>query len=171
MTDKTPDRAALTAEVQRLSAALRQAQDDVALMHRLKTAEADAKRLEVELSAAQAALIAATTDAILVQRAAGFANFEDITITETGTEPGILHRNFGITVKRKAWDGYNTVSENQDFGGFANLPKDAFAYLVAVHPDRIPASIMALAPDDPTEAFAEYFIGQRRGYLTTAAAA
>jgi hypothetical protein len=38
-------------------------------------------------------------------------------------------------------------------------------YLIEKCPDRIPAKIMALAPDNPRDAFSRYFAGLKRGCL------
>jgi hypothetical protein len=171
MTTNMPNLAKLMADVQSASAALEIAQADVALMQRLRTAEADAKRLTAELEIAQHALIEANTDAVLVARSAAFANFEDITVTQDDRSGGhILHLGFNIEVTRKAWDGRTTGTETVSYNSFTALPRDVLAYLIEVHPDRIPAGIMALAPNNAHDAFQEYFMGQRRGYMIGVAA-
>ena len=48
---------------------------------------------------------------------------------------------------------------------FGALPPDVREYLIDQRPDLIPAKITALAPDNPREAFARYFVGLKRGCL------
>lgn len=86
----TTDRVALTATVERLGAELTKAQQDVALLQRLKNAEADAKRLALELRAAQEELVQANVDAAQAQRAAAYAAYKDITVTSAGASDASL---------------------------------------------------------------------------------
>lgn len=72
----TTDRVALTAAVERLGAELTKAQQDVALLQRLKNAEADAKRLALELRTAQEELALANTAEVQTHRAAAYASFK-----------------------------------------------------------------------------------------------
>lgn len=165
----TTDRAALVAAVERLGAELEQAKADVALLQRLKGAEADAKRLTTELRAAQDDLATAMADATKARYEAEFAKFRDITITEEeGKGIGPLHTTYTTTVTAVSFDGATHEGE-QTYVGFIGLPSDAMRYLIEKHPERIPASIMALGCD-PYEAFDTYFAGMRRGYLITPAA-
>ena len=168
----TDTRAELVATVERIGAQLQDARQDVALLQRLKAAEADAKRLALELRAAQDELAEAMTAEIEAQRDARFKGFLGITITEKVSEnaTSVLHRAFNITVQRAAFNGYESVPEELTFGGFQQLPGDALHYLIERHPERIPASIADLAPNDPYGAFVAYFSGLRRGYLSVRAA-
>jgi hypothetical protein len=50
-------------------------------------------------------------------------------------------------------------------GGFGALPPAVLDYLIEKCPERIPAKIMALAPDNPRQAFNRYFMGLKRGCL------
>ena len=169
MTTNTPDRAELTAAVQRIAAELKRAQKDLVLLQRLKDAEANAKRLGAELEKAQADLIEASAAALAAKRAEAYAHFQDIKITTAGSG-SILDLHFPITLTRSAFNGFDTVRTTFNYPGFIGLPHDVFPYLIEVHPERIPTAIMALSPDDPWEAFDRYFAAKRRGYLNTAAA-
>lgn len=172
MTNHT-DRAALVATVERLGAELQQARQDVALFQRLKASEADAKRLALDLRAAQDELTEALTADHQAEQDARFAGFLDITVREhmPFNGSGVLQLAFSITVKREAFNGYETVPEVLSFGGFQQLPSDAFGYLIEKHPERIPESIMELAPGDPYAAFDRYFNALRRGFLAVRSAA
>ena len=169
MTTTTQNRAELVATVERIATELQDARQDVALLQRLKAAEADTKRLSFELSTAQDELAEALTADFQTQQNAKFASFLDITVTETGAVAG-LHRAFNITVKRLSFNGYENIPQEHTFGGFRALPSDALHYLIEKHPERIPASITDLAPNDPYAAFDAYFTGLRRGFLSVRAA-
>lgn len=171
MTNHT-DRAALVATVERLGAELQQARQDVALLQRLKASETDAKRLTLDLRAAQDELAQAMTADFQAQQDARYAGFLGITVTEKASETAtsVLHRAFNITVKRETFNGFESIPTEHTFGGFQQLPSDALGYLIEKHPERIPAGIMELAPSDPYEAFDVYFNGLRRGYLSVRSA-
>jgi hypothetical protein len=170
----TNDRVALTAAVERIAADLRRAQRDVALLQRLKDAEATTKRLTAELQEAQDALTAANVAELQAQRAAAYSRFIDITVSKAvieGPMGGVLHTPYLITVTAKTFNGYESVPEVLTFNGFKGLPSDAFGYLIEVHPEEVPAAIRELAPDDLYEAFGRYFAALRRGYMSIPAAA
>jgi hypothetical protein len=166
----TTDRVALTATVERLGAELIQARQDVALMQRLKNAEADAKRLAVELRTAQEELVQVNTAEVQAHRAAAYASYKDITVSGGAADASVLDTTFVITVTSLTYNGWETVPEILTYSGFRTLPREAVGYLLEVHPEQIPAKIKALAPGDNYEAFDRYFTALRRGYLTTAAA-
>lgn len=163
----------LVATVERIAADLDQANQDIALMRRLKTAEADAKRLAVELRTAQEQLADRNAKDIVASREAVFAGFEDIVVRENpATSDGsLMHVAFEIVVTRREWDGYRNEPKTQIYSSFLQLPDEAFNYLLEKHPGRIPAKVMALHPDDAWEAFREYFVSLRRGYFTNPIAA
>lgn len=164
----TTDRETLTATVERLGAELNQALQDVALLQRLKTAEADADRLAIELRAAQEELIQANVTAVQEKRAAAYANYQGITVS-SGAGIG-LHSSFTIQVTKLTYNGRESVPVTHTVNGFAGLPPQDFGYLIDVHPEQIPSFIKALAPGDIYEAFSRYFVSMKRGYLSTAAA-
>lgn len=166
----TTDRVALTATVERLGAELTQALEDVALLQRLKSAEDDAKRLAIELRTAQEELVGANVAALQAERAGSYLNFRDITISSAGLATG-LHTNFVINVTRLVFNGRDSVPTVVTHTGFLALPSDAFGYLIDMHPELVPSFIKALAPDDLYEAFHRYFLGIKRGFIATAAAA
>lgn len=163
------DRAALVAAVERLGADLEQAKADVALLQRLKDAEGNVKRLTAELAKAQDELTNELANATQARRKAEFAKFRDITVTEDqGRGIGPLHATYKITVKAMSF-GERAEETEQEWIGFNGLPTDVLHYLIDQHPERIPASIMALG-SDPYEAFDTFFAGKRRGYLLNPAA-
>lgn len=166
----TTDRAALTATVERVGAELIQAAQDVALLQRLKNAEADAKRLAVELRAAQEDLVQANAAEVQAHRAAAYASFKDITVSGGAADVSLLDTTFVITVTGLTYNGWETVPQILTYSGFRTLPSQALGYLLEVHPEQIPAKIKALAPGDNYEALDRYFAALRRGYLTQAAA-
>jgi hypothetical protein len=158
--------ASLLERVEELTAALVQAQEDVALLGRLTTAKATAKRLSAELTEAQDALSVAMADEVRAKRAALYAGFTDIKIIEGNLAEGLQHRTFQVNYTREEWNGTGSLI-TRSVMGFEAMPDGAWAYLLDVRPDQIPASILALSPTgDPTEAFNTYFTGMKRGWLS-----
>jgi hypothetical protein len=162
------DRAALADTVARLTSELESAEGDVALLQRLKAAEAEAKRLTAELATAKAALAEADVAAEQAARSAIYAPFEGITVEERG-DGHILHKQFFIHVNRKEFDGYEDTPQTRTYQGFQALSADAFSYLIERQPEQIPGSIMALSPGDPWDAFDQYITAKRRGFLSAPA--
>jgi hypothetical protein len=165
-------KAELVSAVERIGAALQQAREDVALLQRLKTAEENAERLATELRAAQDELAEVMAADFKAKQEARYAGFLDITVTEhtPHNATGVLQMVFKTAVTRETFNGYENVPEVRTYTGFQQLPNEAFGYLIERHPERIPDSIKALAPNDPAEAFDIYFMGLQRGYLTARAA-
>lgn len=166
MTDT--EKAELVASVEALASQLDEARQNVATLQRLKTAELDVERLAIELEAAQSALAKGMADAVCTQRKAQFAGFIDITVIETPDpmNSSVLSTTFVIAVTRRSFNGYQSVPTTITYPSFKQLPPDAFNYLLEKHPERVPASIMALRPGDAWNAFNTYFVGLKRGYLT-----
>ncbi|MBA3678494.1 MAG: hypothetical protein H0W74_14020 [Sphingosinicella sp.] len=147
---------------------LSEAQADVALLERLKGAEARVKRLTAEQQTAVAEQDAAMTAEAEAAEAAKFQGFTDITVKDKRpAESNVLTSTFQITYTRLTFDmdANASVPMPHTCNGFGELPNLAFDYLVDKYPQRIPAKIMALAPGEPREAFKRYFMGLKRGYL------
>lgn len=163
---------ALVEHVEELTIALRQAQEDAALLDRLSKARAEIKRLSPALEEAQEQLSQAMAAEVSERRAAVYAGYRDIKITETNTNEGILHRVFKITYTRDEWNGREAVPATYSVQGFGSLPDAAWGYLFNVRPDQIPLSILALSPEgDARDAFNTYFTGMKRGWLNGPVAA
>jgi hypothetical protein len=159
------------AEVARLQSELATAEQDIALLLRLKSAEASAKRLREELATATAELAKADADAEEAARKARLSPFHSITITDTGLEDGtnLLGTTFRIAITRLVYDAIRGVTEPQTqafLGGLQALPPDALEYLVRERPEAIPGRILALAPGDPEAALDRYFVALRKGYVS-----
>jgi hypothetical protein len=162
----TNNTGALVERVEDLASALREAQEDAALLERLSQAKAEVKRLAPLLETAQAELSEAMASEVETRRAAAYANIKDIKITEGSTTEGLLSRPFTITYVRNQWDGRETVQVTNTVAGFGSLPDEAWGYLLNVRPDQVPASILSLSPTgDAWEAFNEYFTSQKRGWV------
>jgi hypothetical protein len=152
----------------RIMAALSAAREDVALLERLKGAEALVKRLTAEQDAAlttQNKAIAAEAKATDDER---FARFSDINVTDKRPEEGLLSAPFVISYVLSTWDmgAHASVPLTRSVTGFKVLPHIVLEYLIERHPSKIPARIMALAPGNPRAAFDRYFGGLSRGYIT-----
>jgi hypothetical protein len=79
-----------------------------------------------------------------------------------------LPSHLSITYQQRTYD-INT--RRSDFAerivnGFASLDDQAFTYLMDCKPEAVPSLITDLAPGDLREAFNQYFMAMRRGYLT-----
>ncbi len=173
MNNSTPDREQLVADIQRIGSELEQANRDIALLTRLKDAEASAKRLSNELRKAQDRLAEANASEFEAQLDRRFSVFKDIIIGETPDQNSngtVLGYSYPITVTRMTFDGRVSSPTPKTYQGFDALPSDVMEYLLARRADRIPARIMALAPNDPEAAIGEYLVSKRRGYVRTVTA-
>lgn len=150
-----------------IEVALREAEQDVALLERLSGAEARVKALTADLAKAKSAEEKATAARVQAAYDARFADLSDIRVIDTTPDEGVLRSGFTITYTRTAYDmdRQENVPSPISISGFGGLPDNVFAFLQERHPDRIPEKIMSLAPGDPTEAFNRYFRGLRRGYV------
>lgn len=156
----------LTAMVQDLTERLAQADADVALLVRLKEAEATAARIRLELRAAQDKRAEAITDAAKKERMARYASFKDARV-DAGDGANALAASYTITIKRLAYN-YSTRQNDlveRTYHGFEDLEADALAYLIDVRPEALPAILMTLAPGDPATALRRYCQAKQRGYL------
>lgn len=151
-----------------LAAELDEARQDVALLERLKAAPDRLKRLTADYGKAVAAHEKIKAAAEKAASEARFKGLSDIKVTDTTPRDNVLRTGFTITYIRMAYDidAGQSISQPTTVTGFASLPDNVFAFLVERHPAQIPAKIMALAPDDPKEAFARYFRGLSRGYIS-----
>ena len=151
----------------RVSANLAEAEQDLALLERLKSAGDRVKRLTADKEKAVKDRDAALATERKVREAARFGGLSDLRVLDATPAEGVLRSAFSINYTRVAYDmdtGQN-VPQPVTISGFGGLPDNVFALLVERHPDRIPAKIMALAPNDPKEAFARYFRGLTRGFI------
>lgn len=152
-----------------LLAELTEASKDLALMKRLKLAEANVERLATELDETRAMLPAIIADEYAAQREAMFSGIHSVSVTDKGKAgEHVLHKAFSITVKRIVTEfatGDNLLTDFT-YNGFEVMPQETYLYLLERQPSAIPSSIMTLAPNDPQAAFAIYFAGKRRGYLS-----
>lgn len=148
---------------------LADAQADLALFQRLSDAADRVEVLTVAHDKAKAAHDKAEADKAKADEEARFAGLRDLRITETtdSKSPGVLSSRFYISFTRGMYnaDAHATVPQAVTLPGFTSLEANVLAWIVQRHPDKIPASIMALAPGDADAALGIYFAGLRRGYL------
>lgn len=131
---------------------------------KLKELAAAVETAKNELAMAEAAEIRAARERLL-------STFSDISVSVSypaGREGMLLSAGFLITYERLTYSMSERANLPKQYtcNGFAVLPDEAYAYLVEVKPEAIPAEIMALAPGDPREAFNQYFMAKQRGYLS-----
>lgn len=158
---------ALTAKLAGIVAELDEARKDVALLERLKAAEANVKRLtkeQADIFAEREAAYAARSKA---KQDARFANLSKIRIVDSTPHESVLRSGFTIKYTRLAYDMYAQANVPQDVTveGFTGLPDDVFDFLIERHPEAIPSKIRNLA-GDAREAFAVYFRALRNGFLS-----
>ncbi len=161
---------------------LEAAKADAALLTRLKAAQSLVKTLEAALPEALAAHEAEQETQAKAEQAAAeaeriaaldaqFAGLSDLIITEVpdAKSSSVLSTSFQIGWTRPVWnsDANATLPEPTAIWGFAALEPRVLAWIVTRHPDKIPASIMALAPGNVEEALDSYFAGLRRGFLAS----
>lgn len=159
----------LHARIATLLAELTEASKDLALMKRLKLAEANVDRLANELEETRALLPATIADEYVAQREALFSGFHSVSVEDkSAASAHVLHKAFAITVKRivTQFETGDNLLTDFTYNGFEAMPQETYLYLLERQPSAIPSSIMALAPNDPQAAFAIYFVGKRRGYLS-----
>lgn len=137
------------------------------MLERLKSAVDRVKRLSIDYDKASAArdkAVAAEAKAREVERFAGISN---VRVTQSPHTLGenVLRAAFTIEYTKPRWNMYETVPTDYSVDGFGPLPPEVLDYIIVKQPGLIPAAIMALAPDSPVDAFRQYFVGLRRGYL------
>ena len=167
MTNNTDRGLAASAELDRIAAELIEAQADLDLLERLKSAADRVARLTAEHEKGTKALAKAKATEAKAAEASRFAHISDINVTEhpETVREHVLLASFTISYTRVAWDGRRSVPAQHSVTGFGILPPDVLDYLIDRQPNRIPAKIMALAPDNPRDAFRCYFASQRRGFI------
>lgn len=153
-------------DLEQISAELEEAQADVAMLERLKSSVDRVKRLSIEhgkASAARDKAIASEAKAIEAERFAGIGN---VRVTQSANTIGenLLRSAFTIAYTKPRWDMYEMVQTPYSVDGFGPLPPEVLDYIIIKQPILIPAAISALNPDDPTDAFRQYFLILRRGY-------
>ena len=154
-----------------ITAELAAANADVALLQRLKDAEANADRLTEELADLHDSAAKVQTDANDAKRQEAFARIRNMSITaitpNDNPTAGLLASRFAVTYETVAYDSSTrcTVWRVASAPNIHHLPNEALAYLTEAKPELIPAGIMALAPDSPTEAVRSFIQAIRRGYM------
>lgn len=155
--------AELQADFVRVGALLQQAREDVETLRRLSMAEAQAETLAAELDAIKRQIDRALVDEDRAKEDAFIAGIKDVRITEGDQRENLLRRTFTVHVTRTGNDGQRDWETTAEKTGLTSLKPEEYVWLLR-HPERIPASILALA-DDPRTAFQTYFGGKKRGYL------
>ena len=141
---------------------------DLALYERLTGAADRVKRLTAINDKAVTAREKAEAGKTAAAQEARFAGLSNLSIAETAAPSGIVIRSrFIIRYTRNAWnsDAGATLPTEETKEGFAALEPNVLAWIAQRHPEKIPASIMALAPGNVDAALDTYFAGLRRGYL------
>lgn len=161
---------------------LEEAKADLALAQRIQTAPDRVKTLtplyekalrayesaKAKMQANDAALRAAAEKALADAR---FAGLSDLCIEERVDikNPHVLKNTYVISWTHPVWgaEENETLPAPCTAKGFGFLPPDVLAWIIERHPEKVPASIMDLAPGDVEAALTRYFIALRRGYLAS----
>lgn len=166
MTTKTDRNSIIIkAELEQIETDLALAQDDAALLERLKSATDRVARLTANRDKIAAELDKVSTAEAKAHAASRFAGISGVSVVDIDPGRHLIHSRFTIYYTKPLWNGFTSTPTEQSVSHFRNLSPDVFDYLVEVRPDLIPAKIMTLAPDDPREAFNRYFISLQRGYI------
>jgi hypothetical protein len=167
MTNNCNRSLAAAAELDRINTELKAALDDFALLERLKSATDRVKRLTAEQEKAIKERDKALAAEAKAAEASRFADIREVTVTEhpETVREHVLRANYTIKYVRLTWDGRTSAPAQRSADGFSALPSDVMDYLIERRPERIPAKIMALAPDRPRDAFNRYFASLRRGHV------
>ena len=162
----------IASRINAATAELAAANADVALLQRLKDAEANADRLTAELATLQDSAATALANANEAKRQEAFARIRNMSITaitpNDNPTAGLLATRFAVTYETVSYDSgtRRTVWLVANAPNINYLPIDALAYLTEATPEIIPAAIMALAPDSPAQAVRSFIQAIRRGYIT-----
>ena len=151
---------------------LEAAQKDLALFQRLQTAEKRVEQLTRDYENARVTQEREEAAALEAAKEARFAGLSDIrvegaSLDHSGSE---LHANHRITWRGPKYDSASgtTLIRTHEVFGLLSLPPHVLAFLVELHPEQIPAAILALAPGDPWAAIETLYITRRRGYSVKA---
>lgn len=155
-------------DVTRISAELEEAQRDLALLDRLKSAPDRGKRLMAEQEKAIAAHKKAVDALARVKKDDRFVGFGEITVRDLRADLGLLSSTFETTYVNSVYDSHTRQSEPKSFTvlGFPALPDNVFLYLLEANPAKIPQKITSLYPSDPKIAFERYYRGLNKGYIS-----
>lgn len=162
--------AAIRADLTENARALQQAREDVTLYKRLTEAEALTERLVKKGNALTSELAKVSAVEDKDARVARYAGLRELEIAEIPGDKStsVLSNTMRISYTRDTWhsDANTNLPQRVATNGFQALPPNVFGWIMECHPEKIPASIAALAPGDIRAAMDRYFIGLRRGYLT-----
>lgn len=163
---------ALRLRLSTLASDLHEAKADADLYARLKGAAERVKEVQAECNAAMSDLRKAEIADEKEQREARYRGLSDIEVVEVPDKEagGLLRSTWRISYTASAFDGYSSKPTRLTKNGFEELEPHVRAYLIEQHPERIPASIMALAPDDPAKAIGKLLAAKRRGFFSEKAA-
>lgn len=162
---------ALANDISSTTAELAAASADFELLKRLKGAEANVDRLTSELASLHATAAKVQADVDSAKRQEAFTRIRNMSITAiTPTDnpyASLLQTRFAVSYETVSYDSGTrcTVWLVANAPNINHLPNEALAYLTEAKPELIPAGIMALAPDNPTEAVRSFIQAIQRGYL------
>lgn len=158
---------AAAANLLQITADLAEANADAELYERIKAGKARSESLSARLVDALNEQDSTLKEEAKIKAAARFTNISGIDIVDNTPDEHVLGSSFRITYKSGRYDMYagKTVQIPTTSTGFNSIPTLVLAYLIEVHPEKVPSKIMALAPGNPNAAFEAYFAGLRRGCL------
>jgi hypothetical protein len=161
-----------------IAAQLDQAKADLARWQTLCAAEELVKKLQRDYDKAKAAHERQAEADRRAAQEARFALLSNVSVTEISPANGMDDNNLFNRRWRIGWTKpvFNcmineNVPQRYSVNGFQAIPEDVYEFLVVKRPELVPDAIMELAPDNPHEAFREYFMGRRRGYFIRKVAA
>ncbi len=162
--------AAIATDIETLSAELLKVNNYIDILGKLAMNKAN--EIDKALKDAKDRFAIALADEQVEARTQRLSRFSDIRV-EVKPNNSLIDMVFVIHYKQLTWDmsQRTSVPKEHTCNGFSALADDVWEYLLTVKPHAIPASIMALAPGKPQEAFSLYMQGKARGYFRDAVAA
>ncbi|MCE7796546.1 hypothetical protein LWE61_08215 [Sphingobium sufflavum] len=162
MTDTTS--AAIRAELNDLTRDLNKTREYLELGALIKGAPAELDKLTKRANDLTAQLADAVTVEAKAERDAYFVGLDDLQITEV-SNGDLRNTRFEISWTYPKWDSYwsESFQERETKIGFGKVERRVLEWIVERHPEKIPASILALA-DTPADALDRYFVFHKRGF-------
>ena len=167
MMNATTSAAQAAHDLELITNALQAAHIDLELLERLKSAADRVKRLTSEQEKTKALHGRSLVAEAKAAKLRSFASISDVRVTDNTPEQTAIRSTFTVHWTKPTWDGYSTTPMPQSVGGLGVCPPDVLEYLIERCPDRIPAKIIAFAPNCPREAVERYFLSVQRGYFAS----
>jgi hypothetical protein len=161
------DLEAKTLAVYNINQALKGISGSIALLKKLKDAEAEQVTLTADLALAQEAMAVAQAADDEAKQEATYSRFGQVSIaviSNTQTAGSVIGSQYQVTYEIQEYDGRATNLVTKQAIGFGRLPHGLYEYIIAKKSHKLPAILLSLA-SDPATAMERYHRGLAKGYL------